>query len=263
MTLNSDLQIRNNFSNTECKRKCYKKASNRKMFGDGMDRGSTSSGVSNIKKTRVPSPYINQSMVNKTQNRQYQTKKIAKSRTLVQNSLSIHKANSDDISKSINARKKVQKSVLTLPNSPKMSGIAQVTVSDMNESEYDNADNNKYNRKLKKRLHRFSRQTKTVEKDIFNYYDRDELYCTQLDFDVSQSSVNLMNKIGYGKRLDNNRRFKNNQSNKDSAPCNIWALLKNINPFPFRPSPAISEESIEEPKKRKCSKKFKKSLGPK
>lgn len=161
----------------------------------------------------------------------------------------LYKTNSGDCKPPKKVLKKIKKSVLTLPNDP--APMAQgCTVSDMNDSEYCNKEDKDQKRKvIKKRApNRNKRKARVREKDI-EYHDIDAKYNTNLDC----SSTDMMKSSnGDGKRVKN--RQKNiPTSNKTQTVSNnlsdVWAVLRNINRFQFRPSPPMSEDSIVRVKK--------------
>lgn len=162
--------------------------------------------------------------------------------------VNIYKANSDEFKSSKKANKKVKKSVLTLPNDP--APVPQVcTVSDMNDSEYcDQTDEDRKQKAIKKRIPiQNTKQARVREKD-FEFYDRDAKYCSQLNINLDCSSTDMMKNFnGDGKGVCNKKKTKpilNKPQNANNNMNDVWAVLRNINRFQFRPSPPMSEESI-------------------
>ncbi|KAJ8718508.1 hypothetical protein PYW08_002745 [Mythimna loreyi] len=172
--------------------------------------------------------------------------------------VNLYKANSDDFKPPKRVPKKIKKSVLTLPNNP--APVPQVcTVSDMNDSEYCKKEYEDRKRKVIKKRgpNQSKRKARVREKDI-EYYDRDAKYCSQLNISLDCSSTDMMKSFnGDGNDLQNWKKNISTSSNTQTASNNIsdvWAVLRNINSFQFRPSPPMSEDSIVPVKKKVHSK---------
>lgn len=165
---------------------------------------------------------------------------------------SIYRANSDEFRLAKRGSKKVKKSVHTLPNEPLVK--PEITVSDMNDSEYLEKDDK--DRKYKNRK-RFPVQTQLkprVRNNKFEFYDRDARY---INIDIDSSSNEQISDD-----YNENRKSKCKKSkltrmpqNEELIGRNVWAALRNMNRFQFRPSPPISEESIPVKGKKKTPRK--------
>ncbi|KAJ8714579.1 hypothetical protein PYW07_002804 [Mythimna separata] len=129
------------------------------------------------------------------------------------------------------------------------------TVSDMNDSEYYNKEGEDRKRKvIKKRSPiQSKRKARVREKDIV-FYDRDAKNCSQLNINLDCSSTDMMKCFnGDGKRVS--KWKKNIPTSEDTLKVSnnlsdVWAVLRNINSFQFRPSPPMSEDSIVQFKKK-------------
>lgn len=200
--------------------------------------GNSSSSVINDicnheKNQELSSPYLYSEKINYG-SKVYGTKPFHKNRvTHSPNALkdNIYKANSDEISKLSNKRKKVKKSVLTLPNDNNSIVTTQSAVSDINKSEYNNGDDCGHNYlKSKKRIQKLFNKSKGK----FEYFKcGDELKVT------NNTNTDLKNSC-----KNNNKLKKNNAANKPMIPHNIWSIFKNMNRIHFKQSPVISEENI-------------------
>lgn len=160
--------------------------------------------------------------------------------------VNIYKASSDEF-KALKKSKKVKKSVLTLPNEP--APLPQpCTVSDMNESEY--FDDVKDGKKLKsKKMRSIQTNRKPRPTKAMEVFDRDTEYCSRLNIDLDRSSTDMIHQFtGDGKKVSTKRRC-NKTKKSDVNPHDVWAMLRNMNRFPFKTSPAFSEESLASIKK--------------
>lgn len=215
------------------------------------------------KKYEPKSPYLNENKVQLLS--RVTEKRFVKKKTLDYVSsfplaANIYKANSDEF-KLKRGNKKIKKSVLTLPNQPTPS--PQIcTVSDMNDSEYysqSNINNNKP--RVKKRSGIKNVRKTRVKNKEFTFYDRNERFCSQFDINLDSSSTEIMKNFkGDGRRNSNVVMQKESKAlslpkNIDMKPHDVWAVLRNLNRFPFRPSPPMSEESILGTKKKKAQNK--------
>lgn len=160
--------------------------------------------------------------------------------------VNIYKASSDEF-KALKKSKKVKKSVLTLPNEP--APLPQpCTVSDMNESEY--FDDVKDKRKLKpKKMRSIEPNRKLRMTKAMEVFDRDAEYCSRLNIDLDRSSTVLVHQFtGDGKKVSTKRRY-NKPNKSDANPHDVWAMLRNMNRFPFKSSPPLSADSLASIKK--------------
>lgn len=168
--------------------------------------------------------------------------------------MELYKTNSDDLKPpKKNNTKKVKKSVLTLPNKPTPVPHA-CTVSDINDSEYFDKNEDQKRKVVKKRSKiPNNRKGRLREKD-FEFYDRDAQYCSQLNLDMDFSSTDMMKNFnGDGRRVSNKRKVIPSSNKIQTASNNlndVWAVLRNVNRYQFRPSPPMSEESIVPVKKK-------------
>lgn len=168
--------------------------------------------------------------------------------------VNIYKANSDEFKSLKKANRKAKKSVLTLPND--QAPMPQIcTVSDMNDSEYFNQDEDR--KKIKKRnpvpRNRISRR----KGRDYEFYDRDARYCSQMNINLDCSSTDMIqNYNGDKKRAGKCKTVVGSKQHMEekSNPHDVWAVLRNINRFQFRPSPPMSEDSFITPKKKKGTK---------
>lgn len=223
---------------------------------DGSITSSDNKSIKTKKKCNSKSPYLTgdsvQLLSRVTEKKLYSQHKksdIVSSFPLAAN---IYKANSDEFKAQKKGIKKVKKSVLTLPNAP--TAIPQTcTVSDMNDSEYCNGSDND-NRKLKAKK-RFVAQNKKsrVRNKNYEFYDRDARYCSQMNINLDCSSTDIINQFtGDGKSVPGKfRSRKPPQTGQEFNAHDVWAVLRNINRFQFRPSPPISEDSVNSQKKTK------------
>lgn len=169
---------------------------------------------------------------------------------------SIYRANSDEFKSQKKTHKKIKKSVLTLPNAP--TAVPQTcTVSDTND--FDTSDDNHILRANKRFLTQ-NRKCRVRNKD-YEFYDRDARYCSQMNINLDCSSTDIINQFtGDGKRITNKpRKRKEPPAEKEFNAHDVWAVLRNINRFQFRPSPPMSEDSMQTIKKNKTKNKRKKS----
>ncbi|XP_069360321.1 uncharacterized protein [Maniola hyperantus] len=155
--------------------------------------------------------------------------------------INIYKASSDEF-KALKKSKKVKKSVLTLPNEP--APLPQAcTVSDMNDSEYfDGMKHERTSRPKKRRTqtNRRPRMNKAME-----VFDRDAEYCSRLNIDLDNSSTEMINQLtGDGKKKISIKCRNNKPKESDIKAHDVWAMLRNMNRFPFRTSPPLSDDSI-------------------
>lgn len=166
--------------------------------------------------------------------------------------VNLYKASSDEFKALKRNKRKVKKSVLTLPN--EQAPLPQTcTVSDMNDSEYYNGDDE--NKKaIKKKLPLPNRKVRVSTKD-FEFYDRDARHCSQMSIDLDCSSTDLM-KYSEGDRKKAKSRISRpvkKQTKEEIKPHDIWAVLRNINRFQYKPSPRISEDSSKLVRKKNTS----------
>lgn len=157
----------------------------------------------------------------------------------------IYKANSDEFECFKKANKNAKKSVLTLPNNqaPKPQTC---TVSDINDSEYEGRS------KLTKR-NSVPRHRKSQHKGRnYEFYDGNAKYCSQMNLDCS--STDTIHNDGYEKRRAKPKSIvrSKQQAEQKPNPHDVWAVLRNINRFQFRPSPPMSTDSL--PSKKKVTK---------
>ena len=147
--------------------------------------------------------------------------------------MDLYKTNFDEYKLPKKTTKKVKKSVLTLPNEP--TPVPHIcTVRHMNESE-------------------FNKKARVREKD-YEFYNSDPQYCSQLNLDLDYSSTDMMKNFnGDGRRVSHKKKGLP-PSNKTKTASNklndVWAVLRNVNRYQFRPSPPMSEESIVPVKKK-------------
>lgn len=168
--------------------------------------------------------------------------------------VNIYKANSDEFKNLKSSNRKPKKSVLTLPNLP--APLPQTcTVSDMNDSEYFNQDDER--KKIKKR-----NPTQRCRKSKYEYYDMNARYRSQMNTDLDRSSSDLLQNHPDGKRSQKRKVTRvPKHGDQKPKPGDVWAILRNINRFQFRPSsPPMSDESFSTPKKRKGRKKRQKDV---
>ncbi|XP_059060833.1 uncharacterized protein LOC131853791 isoform X2 [Achroia grisella] len=167
----------------------------------------------------------------------------------------IYRANSDEINPLKRNTKKNKKSVLTLPNNK--AHVPEIcTVSEMNDSEYYNRDEENIKLTKKKRKPRVQKR-QSQRKNNFEFYDRDARYCSQMNIDLDRSSSDILHKFNSdGKRLSEkcDIALKPAIDNECNAH-DVWAVLRNINKFQFRPSPPLSDDSILQKKKKSINKK--------
>ncbi|CAH0674574.1 unnamed protein product [Chilo suppressalis] len=212
------------------------------------------------KKKNTKSPYLAndnarlRAMLKEKKNTQKRATNIVSSFPLAVN---IYKANSDEFKSHRKGFKKIKKSVLTLPNVPAI--IPQTcTVSDMNDSDYSNTRDNTKQLRSKRRLQIQKGKTRVQNKD-YVFYDRDARFCSQMNIDLNSSSTDMLKFTGDSNRVSNKSRYPNTSKdeNKFSAQ-DVWAVLRNINRFQFRPSPPASDDdSIKTPIKKKTKNKRK------
>ncbi|XP_028175459.1 uncharacterized protein LOC114363824 [Ostrinia furnacalis] len=223
---------------------------------DDSTTSSDSKSIKSKKKGNLKSPYLNGDSVHLlsrvTEKKLYsQHKKASDIVSSFPLAANIYKANSDEFKSQKKGIKKVKKSVLTLPNAP--TAVPQTcTVSDMNDSEYCNGSDDNRKLKAKKRLVAQNKKAKVRNKD-YEFYDRDARYCSQMNINLDCSSTDVINQFtGDGKSVSGKfRRGKGPQAEQEFNAHDVWAVLRNINRFQFRPSPPISEDSIHSPKKKK------------
>lgn len=165
--------------------------------------------------------------------------------------VNIYKANSDEFKSLKRANRKARKSVLTLPND--QAPMPQIcTVSDMNDSEYFNQDEDR--KKIKKRNAVPRNRISRPKGRDYEFYDRDARYCSQMNINLDCSSTDMIqNYNGAGKRTGKCKTAVGSKLQVDEKPNphDVWAVLRNINRFQFRPSPPMSEDSFITPKKKK------------
>ncbi|XP_072938094.1 uncharacterized protein [Epargyreus clarus] len=162
--------------------------------------------------------------------------------------VSVYKANSDEFKLKKRGNKKAKKSVLTLPNEPAPMPKTY-TVSDLNDSECFANDNNIANKEKKRRSVKRTKKPRAKERAM-EYYDRDARYCSQLNINLDCSSSEIVDVNGDGERIS--KLYKSNNSiTATNDPHDMWAVLRNINQFQFRPSPPESQESIVPLRKRR------------
>ncbi|XP_045501291.1 uncharacterized protein LOC123698616 isoform X1 [Colias croceus] len=191
-------------------------------------------------KSLMISPYLNGDKV-KLHSRVTEKKMVHKKTTDFVSSFplaaSIYKANSDEFKIPKRKHKKVKKSVLTLPNDLTLPQAC--TVSDMNDSEYNETKNiRKPKPKKKRNIKKFP-----VDKNI-EIYDRDARYCSQLNINLDSSSTDMFKHLtGDGSRVI--KKSKTNTYGRNQVVDNdVWAVLRNINKIQFIPSPPMSLNSI-------------------
>lgn len=170
--------------------------------------------------------------------------------------VNIYKANSDEFKSLKRTKKKIKKSVLTLPTEPTL--VPQVcTVSDMNDSEYYSQNYDNHDTRIKKRSSIKNVRKSRPKKKDFEFYDRDAQFCSQLNLDSSSTDL-IKDFKGDGKRISKRQKSykshssqKNKENEIDVKPHDVWAVLRNMKRFQFKPSPPVSDESILSPKKKK------------
>ncbi|CAB3221721.1 unnamed protein product [Arctia plantaginis] len=217
-----------------------------------------------FKKYETRSPYLN------NENKVQLLSRVSEKRSVKKKTLdyvssfplaaNIYKANSDEF-KLKRGNRKIKKSVLTLPNQPTPS--PQIcTVSDMNDSEYCSQSNGNNNKpRIKKRSGIKNVRKSRVKNKEFGFYDGDERFCSQFDVNLDSSSTEMMKNFkGDCRRSSNIVMQKRSKAlclpkDIDMKPHDVWAVLRNLNRFPFRPSPPMSEESIIGTKKKKAQNK--------
>ncbi|XP_045775307.1 uncharacterized protein LOC123874143 isoform X3 [Maniola jurtina] len=207
------------------------------------DGSISSSNCDKSKSKKNLSPYLTEGrvqMLSRITEKRLVSKKTTDFPSSYPLAINIYKASSDEF-KALKKSKKVKKSVLTLPNEP--APLPQAcTVSDMNDSEYfDDMKHERTSRPKKRRTqtNRRPRMNKAME-----VFDRDAEYCSRLNIDLDNSSTEMINQFtGDGKKISIKCR---NKKPKESAikAHDVWAMLKNMNRFPFRSSPPLSDESI-------------------
>ncbi|XP_038222158.1 uncharacterized protein LOC119839790 [Zerene cesonia] len=202
-------------------------------------------------KSMMISPYLNGDKV-KLHSRVTEKKFIQRKTTDFVSSFplaaSIYKANSDEFKIPKRHSKKIKKSVLTLPND--LTKPQACTVSDMNDSEYNETKNI---RKPKPKKKRNIKKIPVIDKNI-EIYDRDARYCSQLNINLDSSSTDMFKHLtGDGSRVI--KKSKTNSYGRNQVIDNdVWAVLRNINKIQFIPSPPMSLNSIESLKKNKKTK---------
>ncbi|CAG9790956.1 unnamed protein product [Diatraea saccharalis] len=229
-----------------------KKSHHLSIFTEDSISSSDRSNKIKKKKTYNKSPYLNSDNVriHATAKEKKSTPKRASN--IVSSfplAVNIYKANSDEFKTPRKGSKKVKKSVLTLPNVP--TSIPQTcTVSDMNDSDYFNTRDGNKQPRMKKRLQAQKGKTRVQNKN-YVFYDRDARFCSQMNID--SSSTDIIEFTGDGKRVSNKNCLSNKpENNNECSGHDVWAVLRNINRFQFRPSPPVSDDySNQTPTKKK------------
>lgn len=158
--------------------------------------------------------------------------------------LSIYKANSDEF-KTPRRNKKMKKSVHTLPNDPAPMPQS-CTVSDMNDSEYCYREDESAQSKSRKKVQ--PRKKRTRQRS-YEYYDRDAQHCSDLEC----SSTEIINNYGGDGKRHVKSKDMHVKNRTDCTSQDMWSVLRNINKFQFRPSPRISDDSLELSSKKRST----------
>lgn len=143
----------------------------------------------------------------------------------------IYRANSDEFKPPKRTSKKVKKSVLTLPNDPTPSPC---TVSDLNEHEYHRKNQE---RKIgTKRVANQRRNKQERKKDFVIYDDKDTRHAN-----MGCSSDET---IKHGGDYKTSRKDRANHAVEGEFKAHdVWAVLRNLNQFQFKPLPPESGQS--------------------
>lgn len=153
----------------------------------------------------------------------------------------LYRANSAESKHLKSGNRKVKKSVLTLPNDPAPQPQL-CTVSDINDSEIGNKDVVTVVKSKKRNPAMRFKKNRSKFRD-FEFYDRDAGY----NLDLGCSSTDMINNYtGDGKKPK-----CGSSKTDDSSVHDVWAVLRNINRFQFRPSPPMSEDSYVMPIKKR------------
>lgn len=245
-----------NITQSSCSKSSHLSSDKLAKCSWGADGSISSNSEYDSKGSRNISPYLNgdrMHLVSRVTEKKLVHKRTTDFVSSFPLAVNIYKANSDQLRSSKRRSKKAKKSVLTLPN--EQAPLPQVcTVSDLNDSEFLN--DNKDDAKSKPKKRRSIKNRNPVKSRELKMFDRDSKYCSQLNIDLDKSSSDMINQYtGDGQKVKKkcNRKLKKSDvSNKINVKAHdVWSVLRNINKFPFRPTPSMSQDSFVSLKKGK------------